>query len=93
MGRFVDDVLADKGDIQLDPVVTPTSHPDQDRITSLTALDVENRSHLLVFGIETGPKGTIRLLALSPPAAVLLMQKLQKGLEEYLGTSLGGKDW
>ena len=26
MGKFVDDVLADKEDIQLDPV-TPTSHP------------------------------------------------------------------
>ena len=89
MGKFVDDVLADKEDIQLDPV-TPTSHPDRDRITKqVLALDVESRSHLLVLGFETESRGPIRLLGLSPPAAVLLMKKLRIELEEYLGTSLG----
>ena len=97
MGKFVDDVLADKEDIQLDPVtptshpVPLTSHPDRDRITKqVLALDVESRSHLLVLGFETESRGPIRLLGLSPPAAVLLMKKLRTDeLEEYLGTSLG----
>ena len=75
MGKFVDNVMED-APVSLHPVIPPI-HPGSGPRTNLIGLDVESRSdeHALILGIET-EKTPIRLLALSPPAAVLLIRKL-----------------
>ena len=97
MGKFVDDVIADNP-VSLDRVILPSLQGEGHTTKGVAALDVEIPSdqHALVLGVELdgGVKmaSPIRLLALSPPAAVLLMRKLQEGIETYLGMSLPTKD-
>ena len=97
MSKFVDDVKADKP-VSLERVILPSLQGEGHTTKGVAALDVEIRSdqHALVLGFELDGEGEmappIRLLALSPPAAVLLMRKLQEGIETYLGMSLPTRD-
>ncbi len=97
MGKFVDNVIEDTP-ASLRPVIPPNLQGEDRTTKQVIALDVEGRSdhHAIVLGFELkkmdGESPPIRLLALSPPAAVLLMRRLQEEIEQYLGTSLGGKD-